>query len=196
MHPKTLSSNFAVMKYTVTQQEATMCAPEFISRYRDVQRFLVLCSECNNYKKMWCCPDFSFDAASITDGYKTVTVLGTTVEFDEITITEGKEPEKAKVIAEEAIDEVMRTLLPQMYALESRVPGSRCFTFRCMLCPEGCTRSTGMPCRHPGKMRYSLEAVGFDVCAVAHDMLGIDLEWSSDGSLPSRITLVTAVFRP
>ena len=37
-------------------------------------------------------------------------------------------------------------------------------------------------------------SVGFDLVAVMHDLLGIDLEWSTDGSLPKHITLVTALF--
>ena len=43
-------------------------------------------------------------------------------------------------------------------------------------------------------MRSSLEAVGFDVTATARDVLGIELQWSTDGQLPERITLVTALF--
>ncbi len=43
-------------------------------------------------------------------------------------------------------------------------------------------------------MRPSLEAVGFDVSATARDVLGIELLWSTDGRLPQRITLVTALF--
>lgn len=145
---------------------------------------------------MWSCPSFGFDVTELCKGFKMVTVYGTTIEFDEKTFLAGNDPDKAKLITEGAIKDVMKSLLPQMYSLEAEVVGSRCFTFRCMLCPDGCTRMTGKPCRHPKKMRYSLEAAGFDVTAISHDMLGIDLEWSEDGSLSRRITLVTAVFNP
>ena len=43
-------------------------------------------------------------------------------------------------------------------------------------------------------MRHSLESVGFDIEAMTRELLGIDLEWSTDGSLPKHITLVTALF--
>lgn len=184
------------MKYNVTQQEATISAAEFIDRYRDIGRFLELCSQCKNYNKMWCCPLFDNDAATMSDGFKTVSVLGTVITFDDETVNEGKDSDKAKIITDTAIHAVMKSLLLQMYSLEAEVPGSRCFTFRCMLCHDVCTRPFGKPCRHPDKMRYSLEAVGFDVTAISHDLLGIDLEWSTNGSLSRRITLVTAVFRP
>ena len=93
------------------------------------------------------------------------------------------------------MQEVWKTLLPELYEKERQEPGSRCFTFRCTLCPEGCTRPEGKPCRYPDRLRYSLEAVGFDVTAAASDLLGIDLEWSSDGTLPKHITIVTALFQ-
>lgn len=182
--------------YTLSQHQATMDAAEFIGRYRDAGRFLALCAQCTNFNQMWCCPSFDFDAESLTNGFNIVNVFGTTIEFDAETLEHGKSPRSAQVIADEAVGEVLKTLLPQMFSLEAEVPGSRSFTFRCTLCPQGCARSSGNPCRHPDKMRYSLEAVGFDVTAISHDLLGIDLEWSSDGSLPPRITLVTAVFRP
>jgi hypothetical protein len=45
-------------------------------------------------------------------------------------------------------------------------------------------------------MRHSLESVGFDVVAMARDLLDIDLEWSNDGTLPKHFTLVTALMSP
>ena len=40
------------------------------------------------------------------------------------------------------------------------------------------------------------ESVGFDITAMTKELLGIELEWSIDGSLPKHITLVTALFLP
>jgi predicted metal-binding protein len=101
---------------------------------------------------------------------------------------------QAARVGRQAMAEVWQWLLPQLYEMEREVPGSRCFTFRCVLCPEGCTRPQGRPCRHPDKLRHSLESVGFDIEAMTRDLLDIHLEWSHDGSLPKHITLVTALF--
>ena len=45
-------------------------------------------------------------------------------------------------------------------------------------------------------MRHSLESVGFDITAAATDLLGINLDWSGDGSLSKTITLLTALMCP
>ncbi len=120
--------------------------------------------------------------------------MGATIEFDESVRASSVTAEQSSAMGKQAIDEVCQSLLPRIYEMEREIPGSRCFTFRCTLCPEGCTRPEGRPCRQPELMRHSLESVGFDLVAVTHDLLGIDLEWSADGKLPKHITIVTALF--
>ena len=187
---------FANMNYTLTNTEATIGADEFIRRYRDVERIRQYCLQCPGYGKSWGCPPFDFDPTTCTDGFSTVRLMGTTIEFDEETRAACKSAEQATAMGRQAMGEVWESLLPRLYQLEQEVPGSRCFTFRCVLCPEGCTRPDGKPCRHPERLRHSLESVGFDIVAMAHDLLDIDLEWSHDGSLPKHITLVTALMCP
>ena len=184
-----------MVNYTVTSNEVTVDADEFIRRYRDVERIGQYCLQCPGYGKTWCCPPYDFDPRIISDGFKTVKLMATIIEFDEQTCAECKTPEQATTIGRQAMEEVWQTLLPRLYDMERQTPGSRCFTFRCSLCPEGCTRPEGKPCRHPDKMRHSLESVGFDIEAMTRELLNIDLEWSSHGSLPKHITLVTALMK-
>lgn len=188
---------FANMNYTVTSKEVTISADEFVQRYRDVERIRQYCLQCPGYGKAWNCPPFDFDPRTRSDGFKTVKLIGTIIEFDEQTRAACTTPELATATGKRAIEEVCQTtLLPNMYKMEKDMPGSRCFTFRCMLCPEGCTRPEGKPCRHPEMMRHSLESVGFDIEGMTRDLLDINLEWSYDGSLSKHITLVTALFMP
>jgi len=182
------------MGYTVTTKQATIGAEEFIGRYRDIGRIRQYCLQCPGYGKSWGCPPFDFDPATVTDGFKAVTVIGTTITFDEATRAACKSADEAIAVGRQAMEEVWQSLLPMMYEMERQAPGSRCFTFRCVLCPEGCTRPQGKPCRQPELLRHSLESVGFDLEAVTRDLLGIDLEWSEGGTLSRTITLVTAVF--
>ena len=184
------------MNYSVTTKEVIIAADEFIRRYRDVERIHALCRQCPGYGLSWACPPFNFDPRIQSDGFKTVILMGTTIEFDERTRANCKVAETSARVGREAMNEVWKTLLPQLYEMERQHPGSRCFTFRCMLCPEGCTRPEGKPCRHPDMLRHSLESVGFDITAMTKELLGIELEWSIDGSLPKHITLVTALFLP
>ena len=184
------------MNYTVTSKEVIVDADEFVRRYRDVERIREFCLQCPGYGKTWSCPPFDFDPRTVTDGFNTVKLMATTIEFDEPTRDACKTSEQAAAAGRQAMEEVWKTLLPRLLEMERQLPGSRCFTFRCSLCPEGCTRPEGKPCRHPDMMRHSLESVGFDIVAMTRDLLDIDLEWSSDGSLPKHLTLVTALFQP
>lgn len=186
--------NFVVMKYTVQTREVTIPAEEFISRYRDVDRIRQYCLQCPGYGKSWGCPPFDFDPRSASDGFKTVKLMATIIEFDELTRAACQDAQAAARVGREAMNEVWQSLLPRLYDMEREVPGSRCFTFRCVLCPEGCTRPEGKPCRYPDKLRHSLESVGFDIEAMTRELLEIELEWSRDGSLSKHITLVTALF--
>ena len=183
------------MNYTVSSKQVTLAASELIARYRDVERIGAFCRQCSGYGKKWNCPPFDFDPCIVSDGFKTATVMGTTIEFDEPTRVACTTAEQSSAVGRKAMEEVWKDVLPRLYEMERQSPGSRCFTFRCSLCPQGCTRPEGKPCRHPDMMRYSLESVGFDIVAMTRDLLGINLEWSTDGSLPRHLTLVTAVFR-
>lgn len=183
------------MNYSVTSKQVTVPANDFISRYRDVERMAAMCGQCPSHGNSWGCPPYAFDPETVSNGFKTVTLMGTTIEFDEATRAECTTAEMSRSVATQAMQEVWKTLLPELYEKERQVKGSRCFTFRCTLCPEGCTRPEGKPCRYPDRLRYSLEAVGFDVTAAASDLLGIDLEWISDGRLTKHITIVTALFQ-
>lgn len=184
------------MKYTVTSKEAIVQADELINRYRDVERIRQYCLQCPGYGKAWNCPPFDFDPRTCSKGFKTVKLIGTIIEFDEETRAACTTAEQSAATGKQAMEEVWKTLLPRLYGMERHSPGSRCFTFRCPLCPEGCTRPEGKPCRHPEQLRHSLESVGFDVVAISRDLLGLELEWSKDGSLPKHLTLVTALMQP
>ncbi len=182
------------MNYTVTNKQVTIAADELIARYRDVERIRQYCLQCPGYGKTWNCPPFDFDPRIVSDGFKTVKLMATTIEFDEATRAACKSPEESAAVGRQAMEQVWETLLPRLHEMERETPGSRCFTFRCSLCPEGCTRPEGLPCRHPELLRHSLESVGFDIEAMTRDLLGITLEWSTDGSLSRHITLITALF--
>ena len=181
--------------YTISHHVATIDANHYVRHYRDVPKFLAYCRECSSYGTVWSCPPFGTDVESLTDGFAQVTVWGTNIEFDTETRNRYTSDDQRRAISIEAIEHTWQVVLPFIYAQEAAHPGSRAFTGRCRLCrPTPCSRIEGKPCRHPERMRSSLEAVGFDVSATARDVLGIELVWSTDGRLPERITLVTALF--
>ena len=80
-----------------------------------------------------------------------------------------------KIIPEDKdipIEYTQKLILPERIRIESelldmeRKYGGRSFAYigKCLHCSDNeCTRNCGTPCRHPEKVRPSLEAFGFDI---------------------------------
>ena len=72
--------------------------------------------------------------------------------------------------------------------------GGRSFAYigKCLHCSDNeCTRNCGTPCRHPEKVRPSLEAFGFDIAKTLSELFNIKLLWGKDGKLPEYLVLVS-----
>jgi len=180
--------------YKIIHHQATVDASEFVLRYRDVRRIQSLCAQCPLHGKTWACPPYDIDINAVSEGFNQVILMADCIELNAQLREQSIGDDACRSTVQRITDEVWGRLLPSLYDMESKHPGSRCFTGRCRLCSQGCTRPLGLPCRHPEQMRYSLESAGFDVTAAVSDVLGIELQWSSDGRLPQCITLVTALF--
>jgi len=154
------------------EQTADTFVQTLIEGYRDVPRFLALCRQCPRYGKVWTCPPFETNS-TLHSQHSRLKLYAFTLE------------------AGEDVDEALVAIDARMRALERNTPGSRCMVVRCVLCgKQPCSRVNGEPCRHPSMMRVSLEAMGFDVEAIARDFLGIELQWGEGAPL----TFVTALF--
>lgn len=177
--------------------EATIAVADYIRDYRDVERVQGYCTQCTNYGRVWGCPPFDFDFDELIGGCTVARVFATKITFSEEMLSKTYTVDERKAVMAQAIDEACEVELPRLYALEVSTPGSVIFTGRCRLCrPKECARVSGLPCRHPEKMRHSLESVGFDLEKTSRELLGIPLQWASDGHLPAYITLITAIFVP
>ena len=103
--------------------------------------------------------------------------LGTNcyILLDEETIRAADTAEKIKTVGWDIVSAVKLDLEKRMLKLESLVPGSLSLSSGgCNFC-EHCTRETGEPCRQPDKMRYSLDAFGFDLSAITKDVFQIEI---------------------
>ena len=181
--------------YTFSDTTAWVSAGEYIARYRDTGKFIAFCRRCNRYGACWSCPPFSFDPGEYLSGYDSVLIIGTKIIPDK-TLYENTDAENHKTAGREIIYRERLKLDPCLLALERQDPSGKAFyAGTCHLCPEGaCTRPSGNPCLHPGQIRPSLEACGFDIGRTASDLLHIDLKWSEDGRLPEYFTLVSGFF--
>ena len=155
---------------------------------RDAERIAAYCRRCPNYGRSWGCPPFAKDPAEEWLRYGTALLVAA-----KITPCEEGLPlaEAGRLLRPERI-RIERRLL----ALERRY-GGRAFSYvgSCLYCPEGsCTRPEGLPCRHPDRVRPSLEACGFDIGRTTSELFGIELKWGAEGKLPEYLTLVCGLF--
>ncbi|MGF6376431.1 putative metal-binding protein [Clostridiales Family XIII bacterium PM5-7] len=168
------------MKIEIVEQ--TVNVREYMEKYIHVEAFLEKCKECGNYNQVWSCPTFDFDPLDYWKEHDTLRIIGKKLFFDE----------HEKADWRTALDQATADFTKELYVEEGKTPGSVCLIAGdCHLCAEGqCTKKQGIPCRHPDKLRYSIEALGGDVGATANDLLDIELLWIKDGIVPDYFALI------
>lgn len=180
-------------KYTVIDVE------RYIREYRDVERFVEFCKACPVYGTSWGCPPFD-NMQELTEQisrYKYAYIFGfKQIIADELRFKAQSVKERTEITYQ--VLGPMRDLLDErFYRGEQRVEGD-CrvfFSGRCRRCaPNDCTRKEGKPCAKPQEKRQSLESIGFDLSRTMSELLGVQLKWSTDNTLPEYLMAITAVF--
>ncbi len=174
--------------YTLEKFEKEIGIAEYMKEYVNVEEFLQYCKVCQNYDKVWSCPPFIFSAEEYWKKYKTLHVLGYKINF------------VAQVSKEQSLEimsEVKRKITQELFDMEKEFDGSISLSAgSCSVCGKGnCTKPKGEPCRHPDKMRYSIEALGGNVGKTVSRLLGIELEWIEEGKVPDYFVLVGGLLK-
>jgi predicted metal-binding protein len=169
---------------------------EYLRQYRDADRFIEFCKQCNRYNACWACPPFDFDTTEHLIKYKQSYIIGTKITLDETLRNEIAGWERCTGATYRIVEEVRRDLDNRLLDLEKLYFDSRAFfAGACHICPQGtCTRITGRPCLYPHKIRPSLESFGFDISKTSSQLLNIELKWSKEGKLPEYFVLVSGLF--
>ena len=174
--------------YTTTTFTADIDAQSYIDGFRQADYFIAFCQQCGNYGRRYGCPPFDYDPLSIIKRYANVRIIGV-----KIIPTDKHLPLKS---ANELMEPVISRLNAELLEMEQAL-GGRAFGFvgTCPYCGGApCARIEGKPCRHPSKVRPSLEAFGFDMGKTAQDLLGLEIKWSHDEFLPEYLTLICGIF--
>lgn len=165
---------------------------EFISKYQQQEKFMAFCKGCHNYNTLWSCPPLQIDANQFLQGFDYISVIGVKIMYNAETIKLANTNEKVKEITTITLREVKNKLSNALLALESQIPDSVSLASGgCYIC-QRCSRCDNLPCKYPEKMRYSLDAFGFDLTAITSELLQIELKWSKE-SLPEYYTLIHAL---
>lgn len=152
------------------------------------EKFLPYCRECPNYNARWSCPPYDKPLPRLED-YAGACLLSVKIVYDQETRVKTKGAQAAERVYRQVVEQAK--LLAEDWALEQqrRRPGSLALACGgCRRCGR-CARQEGLPCRYPEKLRFSLEAMGFDVSGIAEALLGQKMLWAGD-SLPEYHLLV------
>ncbi|MDE6497245.1 MAG: DUF2284 domain-containing protein [Muribaculaceae bacterium] len=169
-----------------TRLSACTDASTLLRDYRDAARFIKLCRECPCFARSWLCPPVAPEIVKRLEYYSYARIEALKiVPAQECVLTGTEIIQNARLAFEQ-----------RLLDLEKELNGMACgFSGRCPYCGNRvCAREEGSPCRHPEKARPSLEAFGFDVSAIAADILGTPIKWEADGCRPPYYLLVGAVF--
>ena len=151
--------------------------------FRDPVRVQGYCQACEKFGQYWSCPPFVADPLESFPAWSLAVIICQQI------------PLQAGLGREQVLERFLEARLEFARRLEESLEGHTGHTCliagHCSGCPS-CTRSKGEPCRCPERLRYSLEAVGFDVTGLAEGLAGQTLDWPKEGS-PGYLTLVGAV---
>lgn len=165
-----------------------MDAGEYIRMFRDSGKVWRACEHCPNYGRSWACPPFLPDQARLPEGYKRVLLIVSKIIPDE--------RKSARFTSRELIacerERVERRLLEMERECDGRALTA---VGSCTDCDGSeCARMRGLPCRHPERVRPSLEAYGFDVGRTVSELFGLPMLWSRGGRMPEYLLLVCGLF--
>lgn len=152
-------------------------------RYHDPVRVHAYCAKCPDHGRVWSCPPFATPP------------LATLPPWDQallILLRTPVAPDTAKADMVEAFHDSRRTFRTLLLDAESRLEDTTALVAgHCQGCAV-CSRPHSVPCPTPSHLRYSLEALGFDVSSLVEGLAGIRIQWPKEG-VPEYLLTVGAL---
>lgn len=180
------------MDYSVEYRNNSMPMADFRQKYQDRKKYMAYCRECTNYNTVWSCPPLAFDVDEYLGRFAWINVVCAKIVLSSDVIAGADTPEKIKTVGWEILLTVKLGMEEKLRQLERKIPGSISLSSGgCNLC-KACSRKDAHPCRQPDRMRYSLDAFGFDLTAITKDMFDIDILWCRE-RLPDYFTLIHGI---
>lgn len=137
--------------------------------------FAEMCKKCKNYNKKYSCPPKSPDFDDICKKEGLFIILFR-IDLSGISSKEYNKVQLANSVLKSRIDKLMRMLEANF---DSKYLGSG----SCKLC-KPCQLEKNLPCKHPEKMRFSLEATGIDCNILSENLFKFPLLWYKDNKAP------------
>ncbi len=162
------------------------CLYDFIEASKVVVEkdlFENMCKDgCPNYNKKYSCPPCSlkFDAKK-----KYLFVVLLRMNLEQLNEIEYMKLKIGNAVLKPRVERIMR-------GLEEKFGGKFFSTGSCRLCKK-CGKAIGEKCRHPEKMRFSLESLGVDCNKLVEDVFGFELLWYKNNEAPEYTSVVCAL---
>ena len=142
---------------------------------------------CPNYGRKWSCPPFSKPFPQIAGSYLSACLLCFSTEMRSYSDI------KNRYLAVKAANVTLKSLIEQCARqIENETGGYALLSGSCRQC-KPCRCKSGLPCQHPDKMRYSMEATALNVQRICHDFLDHRLLWYKDKKLPEYTSVVSLI---
>lgn len=186
--------------------EADVLVEEYLETCVDVPTFAEYCRACPNYNKTWSCPEFDFDPVSYWKRYDTLHLIGEKIYLPVNLLSGSYSSQESSRLTAKIMGIFKNSLAEELLQMEKEKRGSislsggyctECSreqkmkdTGKQMIDSSSCTRSRGLPCRHPERMRYSIEALGGNVGLTVTKYLHQKLLWMEEGKMPEYYMLV------
>lgn len=160
---------------------------EFVENYVNIEHFITLCEDCENYGKNWNCPPFDFDVMDIWNSYNKLKIIAFKFDFSEDELNKQYSDREFDFIFKK-LERMKVKLMNDIYSMESE-DSLALFLGCCNLCMK-CTREFGMPCKMPFKMRYSIESLGGNVDQLIEDIFNYKILYGKNNKLPEYLIFV------
>jgi predicted metal-binding protein len=167
-------------------RRTTLVTKEDLMHYHDPERIGSYCRSCDKYGVFWSCPPFAVSPLSVFP------------EWTHAVIVCQKTQLEAGTTKEQLISRFLDSRLGfanYMQRLEARGHLVTALVAGHCSCCETCTRPLGKACCKPKGLRYSLEAVGFDVTSLAEGLTKQKVHWPKSG-IPEYLMTVGALLCP
>lgn len=187
--------------YSTERIEKTVLLKDFVNDYFDGEIIEhIFCPKCFNYGKIWMCPPHADDSLAVWKEYQE--------KFDKLTfvitkITFSEEARSRKFALEEFMTQIVPNtvnkenykLIDELRQREKDVNGEFINAGPCILCPSGCSRPSGEPCRQPQNARRGWDELGTYVTKAVEEYTGTKLHWFDlqEGKFPEYTCVIAGL---
>ncbi|MBR9677659.1 hypothetical protein GOV04_05965 [Candidatus Woesearchaeota archaeon] len=184
MHAKLLFVKTPKHKLTIEYDHAFVQSKDVIVKKTLFEKMCL--QGCSNYNNKYSCPALSPNFKEYTKEHDKLFILMMSMNLNQL--LDYKEYLKLQLgnsVLKSQVEKLMRSL-EKKYNTKFLSTGS------CRLC-KPCKKKNSLPCKHPTKMRFSLEALGVDCDYLTTTLFNKPLLWYKNKKAPTYTLVVCAL---